>query len=348
VEQYVIPLAPYDFAAMGVGDVAVIEGTGSLKLAGTLNLLTEVNPLVSVTSSVLPTTLSIQEGASVNVSACFTITGDLQIRVQKVDAATVRLGFYRRRGAEFTVDVTPSVGVTAGTSSVDFISAVLGAIGPSPFPSADELKAAGLTDEKQDAIVSALKAAIQRNLALSTEAELHALSSQEAAFLYEINLNDLGADGRNAIQDALKLNLSALVESGESLPHGIREVQSLLTTTRKKGQTLKLNLLGIYNYASTNDLTLKGSILTDPASGEVLITDNATATRVSGAVNFLADPDKLRKVLAQAFLITAAYRGSGIITHAPSLKVSYWHLPSTPGLISPPWRPKSTCWPPWV
>jgi len=47
---------------------------------------------------------------------------------------------------------------------------------------------------------------------------------------------------------------------------------------------------------------------------------------VSGAVNFLADPDKLRKVLAQSFLITAAYRCSGLIAHGPSLKASYWHF----------------------
>ena len=189
---------------------------------------------------------------------------------------------------------------------------MLGAIGPTPFPSADQLEKAGLTGEKQEAIVGALKASIQRNLALSIQEELHALSSQEAAFLYEIKLNDLGTDGRSAIQDALRLNLSTLSESAQSLPHGIREIQNLLTTTRTKRLTLKLNILGIYNFASINDLTLKGTVLTDPASGEIVITDAATATHISGTINFLADSDKLRKVLAQSFLITAAYRCSGL------------------------------------
>ena len=326
LQNYVIPFGPDDFAALGVGDVAVIEGTGSLQVSGTVNLLTSVNPLVSVSSAALPTTLQIQEGAQINVKACFTITGGFQIRVQKVDASTVRMGIYRKRGAEFAVQVNPEVGITAGTTNTDFISAVLGAIGPNPFPSADELEKAGLNEEKQEAIVGALKASIQRNLALSMQEELHALSSQEAAFLYEIKLNDLETDGHNAIQDALRLNLSALSESAQSLPAGIREIQSLLTTTRTKGLTLKLNILGIYNYASINDLTLKGTVLTDPASGEIVITDSATATHISGTVNFLADPDKLRKVLAQSFLITAAYRCSGLIAHAPSLKASYWHF----------------------
>jgi len=203
---------------------------------------------------------------------------------------------------------------------------VLGAIGPSPFPSADQLKQAGLSEEKQEAIVSALKAAIQRRIELSIQEELHALASEEAAFLYEVALNDLGPDGRTALQDGLRLNLSTLSEAAQSLPRGITEVQNVLTSTRKKGRALKINLLGVYNYTSISDLTLKGTVLTDLASGEIVITDGATATRVSGAVNFLADTDKLRKALAQSFLITAAYRCSGLIAHAPTLKVSYWHF----------------------
>jgi hypothetical protein len=122
------------------------------------------------------------------------------------------------------------------------------------------------------------------------------------------------------------LNLSTLSSKAQSLPTGIRETQSLLTTTRKQGHSLKLNILGIYNFASVSDLTLKGTMLSDPSSGEIVITDSATANRVSGAVNFLADSDKLRKALAQSFLITTAYRCSGLIAHAPSLKVSYWHF----------------------
>ena len=326
LQDYVIPFAPEDLSALGVGDVAVIEGTGSFQVSGSFNLLTSVNPLVSVTTPVIPVTLQVQEGAAITVSACCTITGEIQIRVQKVDGGTVRLGLYRKRGAEFTIQVNPSVGITAGTSSSDFISPVLGTIGSSPFPSAEEMEKAGLTAEKQDAINDALKAAIQRKLELSILEELHAGSAQEAAFIYDISLKDLGADGRTAVQQALRLNLSALSDSAQPLPAGIREVQSLITSTRKKGQSLKLNLLGIYNFTSVSDLTLKGTVLADPASGEVVITDSTTATRVSGAVNFLADSDKLRKALGQSFLITAAYRCSGVIPQAPSLKVSYWHF----------------------
>ena len=324
VEAFTIPFAPDDLASLGVGDIAVIEGTGSLKLSATLNLVTAVNPLASISVAALPVTLAIQEGAAVIVKTGLTITGELQVRVQKVDNGTVRVGFYRKCGADFKVQVEPEVGITAGTSNFDLISTVLGAIDRSPLLTTAQFKEAGLTEEQQELIVKALKAAIQRQFELSVQAELQALKSQEAAFLYEINLNDLGTDGRAAVQNALRLNLSGLSES--SMPNGIREIQSLLTTVRTKRQALKINLLGIYNYTSVNDLTLKGTVLTDPASGEVVITDGATANRISGSINFLADSNKLRKALAQSFLITAAYRCSGLISHAPSLKVSYWHF----------------------
>lgn len=329
LQNYVIPLSPEDFAALGVGDIATIEGAGTLQFCGTFDILTAVNPLVSISIAALPTTLQIQEGAAVNVSASGTITGDLQIRVQKLDAGTIRMGVYRKRGVDATVQVSPSIGVTAGTAKIDFIAAVLGAVGPSPFPSADQLHAAGLTEEKQEAMVGALKSGIQRSLALSIAAGLHAADSQEAAFVYEISLHDLGADGRSALQEALRLNFSALSDAA-LLPAGIREVRSVLTTTRKQGLSLKLNVLGIYNFTSVSDLVLQGKVLSDPLSGEVVITDSATATRVSGAIDFLADADKLRRVLAQSFLLTAAYRCSGLIAHTPSLKASYWHFDEHP------------------
>lgn len=324
--KYIIPLSVDDLVTMEPGDVAVIEGTGSLRLSGTFNLLTSVNPLVSVSSTALPMTFQVQAGATVAITATCTITGDFQVRAQKIDEGTVRLGIYRKRGAEYSTQVSSSAGLTAGVGKTDFIAAVLGAVGPSPLPSAEQLKQAGLSEEKQKVVESALKAAIDRSLALSIQSQLQELGLQEVAFLYEVNLKALSPAARTAIQDALQLNLCALSESGESLPAGIREIQSILTTTRKRAATLKLNLLGIYDFTSVSELILKGTVLADPSSGEVVCTDSATANRISGAVNFLADGDKLRKAIAQSFLITAAYRCSGLISHAPGLKVSYWHF----------------------
>ena len=327
LEDYVIPFSVDDMASLGLGDVVTMEGNCTLKLCGTVNLLTSVNPLATLSTPALPG-IAVNAGAAIDITATFTIEGDFEVRAYKVADATVRLGFYRKRGADFIVQVSPSVGVTAGTTKTDFISAVLGAVTPSPFPTADQLEQAGLTKEKQEVVVGALKTAIQRQLELAVQAELQLLASDDSAFLYEINLQDLGPDGKAALEGALRLDLTTLLGSPGTLPRGITEIQNLITSTRKRGHTLSINILGLYNYASINDLLLKGTVLTDAASGAVIITDEANATRVSGAINFLADSDKLRKVLAQSFLITAAYRCSGLIAHGPTLKASYWHFAS--------------------
>jgi hypothetical protein len=327
LQNFVIPLSVDDMASLGVGDVVTVEGRCTLKLCGTINLLTSVNPLATLSTPALPG-IAVKAGAAIDITATVTVEGDFQVRVQKIADATVRLGFYRKRGADFTVQATPSIGITAGTTNVDFISAVLGAVTPSPFPTADQFEQAGLTKEKQEVVVGALKTAVQRQLELAVQTELQLLASDESAFLYEIHLQDLGPEGKAALEDALHLNLATLQAPPGTLPRGIFEIQNLLTSTRKRGHTLSINILGIYNYASINDLLLKGTILTDAASGAVIITDEANANRVSGAINFLADSDKLRKVLAQSFLITAAYRCSGLIAHGPALKASYWHFAS--------------------
>ncbi len=327
LQSFVIPLGLDDLASLGVGDVATMEGSCTLKLCGTVNLLAAVNPLASLSTPALPG-IAVTAGAAIDFTATFAIQGDFQVRIHKVADTTMRIGFYGKRGADFTVQVSPSIGVTAGTTKTDFISAVLGAVTPSPFPTSDQLEAAGLTEEKQEVILGALKASVQRQLELAVQEEVEALSSDESAFLYEIDWQDLGPEGKAALEDALRLDLTTLLGSPGTLPRGISEIQNLLTSTRKTGHTLSINILGLYNYASINDLLLKGTVLTDAASGAVLITDEANATHVSGAVNFLADSDKLRKVLAQSFLITAAYRCSGLIAHGPTLKASYWHFAS--------------------
>jgi hypothetical protein len=327
LQSFVLPLSVDDLASLGVGDVATLEGSCTLKLCGTVNLLTAVNPLASLSTPALPG-IAVKAGAAIDVTATFTIEGNFQVRIHRVADTTLRIGFYGKRGTDFTVQVSPSIGVTAGTTKTDFISAVLGAVTPSPFPTSEQLEAAGLTQDKQEVILGALKASVQRQLELAVQEEVQALSSDESAFLYEVNLQDLGPEGKAALEDALRLDLTTLLGSPGTLPRGITEIQNLLTSTRKTGHTLSINILGLYNYASINDLLLKGTVLTDALSGAVLITDEANATHVSGAVNFLADSDKLRKVLAQSFLITAAYRCSGLIAHGPALKASYWHFAS--------------------
>jgi hypothetical protein len=55
-----------------------------------------------------------------------------------------------------------------------------------------------------------------------------------------------------------------------------------------------------------------------------VIVDKASATRIqSAASNFGPDEEKLRALMAESFLITAAYRGSKLITAPPELTSSH-------------------------
>jgi hypothetical protein len=324
--QFSIPAEIEDLRALTPGTLATVEGEGTLKFAATANLLSWVNPLATVSAPVLPGALKITAGASIEAGASVEFSGNYQIRVQKLSPGAVRLGYYKAQDVDFTLSVSADVGVSAGVGNFELISTVLGAISSDPAADTAEFKNAGLNDEQIGVIAAAIKAAVQRRLELAITTEL-SIASQEraAAFLYEIDLAGLDPAGLQALHNALTGDLSRLTAHEDSLPPGIRLVRSILTSIRERKHTLKVNLLGIYNYLSISRLTLQGTILYEPASGDLVITDTANAERIrSLSLNYAADSDKLRAVLAQSFLITAAYRGTPLVVQAPELRSFYW------------------------
>jgi len=313
-----------DLAGMSEGLVATVEGKGSLKFSGEAELLSVVNPLVSVDLPAPAGELQVISGNSIKVGASFELFGSYQIRAQKLDKKRVRLGFYKKRGSEFTLKVAAKGGVSAGVGEFDFLGQLLKAVSKNPEVDKKQLEAGGLSPEQVAAIEEAVKAGIQRKLELALNFELSATNSSEAAFDYEIDLGKLGQDGRRAIHKALDGDLSALVQNEAALPAGITLRRSIFTETKKKKHTFKLNLLGIYNFISVSTLTLKGKVMFVPETGELVITDRATASRIAASTsNFAADHSKLRKVLAESFLITAAYSCSKLT--AQSLKLDIAH-----------------------
>ena len=87
--------------------------------------------------------------------------------------------------------------------------------------------------------------------------------------------------------------------------------------------SLDVNLLGIYNFTSVVALVRSGTVLSEPVTGALVVTDRVTADRVRSAqVNYGADTSKLRHVLAESFLITAVYRGAEQAVGTPSLASS--------------------------
>lgn len=329
VSAFTIPGDLEDLKSMAVGSVATVEGMGSIKLAGSVDILSVVNPLAAVNLPDPVGAVKVTSGNAIKVGASFEISGAYQVRAQKIGNDKVRLGYYKKRGTEFTLKASAAGGLSVGPGDFDAITPLLKAISSDPSLDAEELKKGGLNEGQIEAIKKVLEAGISRKLEVALDFELNVERSAEAAFLFEIDINNLDDTGRKALANALDGDLSDLARREEQLPAGITLIRSIFTEVQKKKHALKFNLLGIYNFISVSTLILKGTVMFEPATGEVIITDTATASRIAAStLNFAADSEKLRKILAESVLITAAYRCSKLVTLPPELKIvhSYFEL----------------------
>jgi hypothetical protein len=323
VGNFVMPASPEDLAALPAGTIVTMNGHGTLQFSGTANLLAMANPLATLALPSPVPTLSVQQGAAVTIGASWEISTDYQVRVQKVDTRRVRLGWYRKHESEISVTASADVGISAGTATTDLFPRLIAAISSNAQGDLDELQKAGLSEDQAGSIAQAVKAAVDRNLQVGLAAELSSLGSDEAAFLYEVDLSGLSGDGVNAVRAALRGNLSGVADATR-LPAGITAIRSILTTANTSRFSLKVNLLGIFNYASVSRLTLSGKVTYTPSTGDLVIADTATASLIqSTTINFGADEDKLLKVMSDSFLITAAYRGSRAVISPPQLASSH-------------------------
>jgi hypothetical protein len=321
VGNFVIPACAADLASLPEGCIATVTGTGSLKLSATANLLAVTNPLASAELPAPLPALSVTAGGVAQVGASFDLRCTFQICAQNLAAGRVQLGWYREKASEIDVSATVSEGVSAGFGSTDLFSTIIGVISSTAAADLDELQKAGLPPDQVKAIQDAVQAAMDRKLELALSTEIGATQSSDAVFLYNIDIAALTADSRQALDQALRGDLSGL--HGGALP-GITLVQSVWEKARKNGIQLDVNLLGILNLGSISTLTSSGAVLFEPATGALVITDKITAQRIrSTALNFGADTEKLRHVMAESFLLTAAYQGSQQQIGGPALRCSH-------------------------
>ena len=202
---------------------------------------------------------------SVSVGASWEVSTEYQVRAEKLDNGHIRLGWYRKRDSDFTVTATASAEISAGTGQADLFHSVIAAISSSAKADLRELQDAGLSTAQLAAIEDVVKSAVSRNLELSVSAEFGSLNENEAAFLYEVDPGALDATGENALRTALAGDLGPLSGSGGP-PAGVTEVRRILSKTRASHVALKVNLLGIFNFASVSRLALNGSVTFAPST----------------------------------------------------------------------------------
>ncbi|MHB2009347.1 MAG: hypothetical protein ACYCOX_15025 [Acidobacteriaceae bacterium] len=315
VENYTIPGDIPDIEAMPVQSIATVQGSGSLKFSAEADLPVGVNPLATVSENVLGGALSVKTGGSVTLKGAFTLTGGYQVRIERQEGRKFQLGFLKQRSTEFDVSIEASLGATASIGGVDLIQALMKATSPDPVPDKDTLKQAGLTDDQISSINSAIRAGLERSLQIAVSAELQALRQNSTAFSYMIDLDQVDADlsgaARKAINMALDGDLSGLELGQQS---GITLIRSIFSSLRDRKEIFKLNLLGIFSVGSLTELVQKGSVVVDQESGAITITDKTTAQNIGfTSANFAKNGTKLRSILADSMIITAAYRTAGTV-----------------------------------
>ncbi|MDE3179445.1 MAG: hypothetical protein KGM47_07250 [Acidobacteriota bacterium] len=328
INGFVIPYDLADLGAMTPGLIALKEGKGTITFSAAVDLATVVNPLAAVSSEILNNAIELQAGASIPLTASFELSGDYQIRVRKLDARRVELGFYFERGSDLEVSAAASLGVSAAAGTTSLVGSLIGAISPSP---ALDLEGLNLSPDQIGALDDALKQAIDRELQLGIQAQLGLLSSGGEAFLIEADLGSLAPESQAIIEEALRSNLTPLLKNEKPLPGGLTLKSSVLTQARESSFSLKINLLGLYNYGSFSDFLANSTVATDEASGAVVITDKVSASRIGLSAALLTDENrmKLRSVLAESLLLTVVYR-CGAIVKQPDLAASYWFFDLDP------------------
>ncbi len=320
----VLPVSADDLANLAPGQSTRVSVSGKLQLSGSVNLLAVTNPLASATLPAPLPTASVSAGGSVTVGVSCALETEYDVVARRrTNGEGVRLGWYHKQGAEIAVKTAASEGISATLGSTELFSSLIHVISPNAAADLKELE--GLPPDRAKEIQSAVTAAVARKLEVSVSAALTLTDARAAAFLYDIAPSQLTDASRTAIDQALAGDLSAL--HAGALP-GVTCARSIWDQMHERGIVFDVNLLGIFNAGSVSKLALDGKMMFEPASGALVITDTATATRIRSAqVNFGADTEKLRKALAESFLITAAYHGAkhaaGASVQAATLRCSH-------------------------
>jgi len=281
--------------------VNVTDVSGSVKATVSLEQPFELNALASAN---LPfnETASISPSVTLELATSLQISGDFQVRCYKISDSVVRIGVYKKHGSTLTTSFTAGAGIGGDIGSDDVLSALLNAA----LPGVD-LANAGITGDNATALNQVIKDGMDRSLSAQLNATCSAATTDEAAVLYEIQLNS----GDNVATDkALGLALHGDWTTMEALPNA-RRIRNIAVETVEKKRSLTVNLLGFYSATSTTDYLKACTILIDD-SGQVTITDKVDTSRISASTSpYAADSDKLRQALTEDFLCTATYAAMG-------------------------------------
>ncbi len=309
-----------DLKALPVGALAAVGGNGDLIFSLRSRLRPSINPLATFQPPAGIPGLRLSSKTAQSFGMTYRLAGEYQIRARRVSEDEVHLGFHRRKRSQFGISASLSAGLTAVAGPFELIGRLMTMISSNPEVETRELEAAGLDEHQIEEISRAVRIAIERSFSLALRFDFSADESDSAAFLFSIRLSQLDQAGLDAVEAALDGDLRPLSGDPDSLPEGIRILRSLSSKAQGVTRGMKINLLGVFNYFSISRLMLEGKVVCDEDTGELVITDKASASRIEGsAVVGGEGAMELRHLLSESFFITAIYRGSHLALLPPGL-----------------------------
>jgi hypothetical protein len=174
---------------------------------------------------------------------------------------------------------------------------------------------AGLKDDEIKQIQQAIADSFDNSLKASLNLEFSGSDTDEAAFLYTVDISALDTISSAAVHAALDGNLSQLtaLEANDNghgvIAAGVTMVRSSLKKIRDRKATLKLNLVGLLNFSSLFELIQKSEVVSERITGELTISETVSGTSIS-TLTLPAAQEKLRRIRFNSLLVTTAYRAS--------------------------------------
>lgn len=304
-----------------------------LTVTGGFTISTPVQTLAAV-SLPMGKALDLNPSGSFDTIATLTLTGGYQIRLRRLAQRKVEIGVYTLKSQELALSVSAEAGITAQIGKSDLAQKFITALSRQPLVDVTEFKQAlpgddpAARDEQIESFQSSLKQAISTKVQASLLATLSALKSDEAAWLFEIDLDAAVSDQAHAaITSALRGDFTLLTADPKTLPPGIAQTANILTRTNLHTLELQVNLLGVVNYVSLTKL-LRVSAIEHSSTGAItLITDTSSASRLQALILIAGvDGKRLRKMLSEKFVIEATYHASKLGVLPPEFKARHTYF----------------------
>ncbi len=288
-----------DVLSISQGVIYTSDVAGTVKVGGSWTLPLAVNQL-SLADADLPfnSSISVNPALQVSFNGDIGVTSEFTVRFRRVAPGKLRVGLYKKGDKTFDVSFTAAAGLAANSGNADLISEFFTAVAPGINVTRK------LRPEDAAKIQKVLNDSLDRSLSTSLRAAWSIAPSDSAAIAYEIDVSAMDRATKDAIDSVLIGDWTGVTR----LPNA-RKIRNVITDAVETRFRLTVNILGLYNYRSVNDFVKAMRVITNPEDASVVITDSATATLITTASTPLAaDPDRLRAVLYESFLATAAYK----------------------------------------